>query len=66
MTLIIFLLQPALDALLTGEFRETLDDVFYSDDEEDFVKRAKVPQSSAKDVKMKLVDLLYVMALKFS
>ncbi|KAK7058731.1 hypothetical protein SK128_014514 [Halocaridina rubra] len=44
--------QPALDALLVGEFKETLDDVFYSDEEEDFVKRVKVPQPPAKDVKM--------------
>ncbi|XP_064095440.1 stress-induced-phosphoprotein 1-like isoform X2 [Macrobrachium nipponense] len=43
--------QPALDALLAGEFKETLDDVFYSDEEDDFVKRVKVPQTS-KDVKM--------------
>ncbi|XP_068220147.1 uncharacterized protein [Palaemon carinicauda] len=44
--------QPALDALLAGEFKETLDDVFYSDEEDEFVKRVKVPQTS-KDVKMK-------------
>lgn len=44
--------QPALDALLAGEFKESLDDVFYSDEEDDFVKRVKVPQTAAKDVKM--------------
>lgn len=44
--------QPALDALLAGEFKETLDDVFYSDEEDDFVKRVKVPQTASKDVKM--------------
>ncbi|XP_042209187.1 protein STIP1 homolog isoform X4 [Homarus americanus] len=44
--------QPALDALLAGEFKESLEDVFYSDEEEDFLKHAKISQGS-KDVKMK-------------
>ncbi|KAG7153735.1 Tetratricopeptide repeat protein 31-like, partial [Homarus americanus] len=43
--------QPALDALLAGEFKESLEDVFYSDEEEDFLKHAKISQGS-KDVKM--------------
>ncbi|XP_071522085.1 uncharacterized protein [Panulirus ornatus] len=43
--------QPALDALLAGEFKESLEDVFYSDDEDDFLKHMKIPQGS-KDVKM--------------
>ncbi|XP_069953335.1 uncharacterized protein [Cherax quadricarinatus] len=44
--------QHALDALLAGEFKESLEDVFYSDDEDEFLKRAKITQGS-KDVKMK-------------
>ncbi|XP_045614639.1 uncharacterized protein [Procambarus clarkii] len=44
--------QHALDALLAGEFKESLEDVFYSDDEDEFLKRAKISQGS-KDVKMK-------------
>lgn len=28
--------QPALDALLSGEFRESLGEVFYSDDEDGY------------------------------
>lgn len=28
--------QPALDALLSGEFRESMGEVFYSDDEESY------------------------------
>lgn len=46
------LVQPALDALLAGEFKESMEDVFYSDDEDDFSKRVKVPQAP-KSVKMK-------------
>ncbi|XP_063854128.1 uncharacterized protein LOC135096524 isoform X2 [Scylla paramamosain] len=46
--------QPALDALLSGEFREAIEDVFYSDDEDDFVKRAKMSRAGTKDAKMNL------------
>lgn len=48
----ISLLQPALDALLAGEFKESMEDVFYSDDEDELLKRVKLTQT-AKDVKMK-------------
>nr|XP_027212766.1 uncharacterized protein LOC113805895 isoform X2 [Penaeus vannamei]XP_027212767.1 uncharacterized protein LOC113805895 isoform X2 [Penaeus vannamei] len=45
--------QPALDALLAGEFKESMEDVFYSDDEDDFSKRVKMPQAT-KGVKMNM------------
>lgn len=56
--------QPALDALLSGEFREGLGEIFYSDDEEGFgigeedglIKRARLvtqPVTTNNNLKMK-------------
>lgn len=57
-------LQPALDALLSGEFRESLGEVFYSDDEDGYglgeedglIIRARLvtqPVTTNSSVKMK-------------
>ena len=47
--------QPALDALLAGEFQESLDNIFYSDDDEEPEEEVvwQPPPKQPKDTKMK-------------
>ncbi|CAL4124280.1 unnamed protein product, partial [Meganyctiphanes norvegica] len=43
--------QPAVDALMSGEFRETMDDVFYSDDDDEFIPSVTKTETLPKEVK---------------
>lgn len=43
--------QPAVDALMAGEFRETMDDVFYSDEEDEFIPTVTKTEPAPKEVK---------------
>lgn len=43
--------QPAVDALMAGEFRETMDDVFYSDEEDEFIPTVTKTETAPKEVK---------------
>lgn len=43
--------QPAVDSLMSGEFRETMDDVFYSDEEDEFIPSVTKTETFPKEVK---------------
>lgn len=43
--------QPAVDALMAGEFGEKMDDVFYSDEEDEFIPTVTKPEPAPKEVK---------------
>jgi len=43
--------QPAVDSLMAGEFRETMDDVFYSDEEDEFIPSVTKNEAVSKEVK---------------